>query len=209
MTAIHSYDPRTGHGLKHDPLNAIVAPRPIGWISTVSAAGVRNLAPYSFFNAFNYRPPIIGFSSTGWKDSVRNIEETGQFVWNLATRPLAQAVNATSAMVPDHVDEFALAGLTAAPSQRVAPPRVAESPVAFECRLTQMIRLTDAEGAPVDAWLTLGEVVMVHIDQSAAGRRRLRHRGRRTDPARRRARPTISGSTRRGSSRCIGRPDRR
>jgi flavin reductase (DIM6/NTAB) family NADH-FMN oxidoreductase RutF len=166
MTAIHSYEPQHGHGLKHDPLNAIVAPRPIGWISTVSATGVRNLAPYSFFNAFNYRPPIIGFSSTGWKDSVHNIEETGQFVWNLATRSLAQAVNATSATVPDHVDEFALAGLTPAASQRVAPPRVAESPVAFECRLTQLIRLTDAEGAPVDAWLTLGEVVMVHIDQA-------------------------------------------
>ncbi len=166
MTAIHSYEPKNGHGLKHDPLNAIVAPRPIGWISTVSAAGVRNLAPYSFFNAFNYRPPIIGFSSTGWKDSARNIAETGQFVWNLATRPLAEAVNATSAMVPDDVDEFALAGLTPAPSQKVVAPRVAESPVAFECRLTQQIRLTDAEGAPVDAWLTLGEVVMVHIDQT-------------------------------------------
>ncbi len=166
MSAIHSYDPKAGHGLKHDPLNAIIAPRPIGWISTISAAGVRNLAPYSFFNAFNYRPPIIGFSSTGWKDSVRNIEETGEFVWNLATRPLAQAVNASSAMVPDHVDEFALAGVTPAPSQKVAAPRVAESPVAFECRLTQLIRLTDAEGAPLDAWLTLGEVVMVHIDQA-------------------------------------------
>ncbi|CAN5329354.1 flavin reductase family protein [soil metagenome] len=166
MTAIHSYDPKVGHGLKHDPLNAIVAPRPIGWISTISAKGVRNLAPYSFFNAFNYRPPIIGFSSTGWKDSVRNIEETGQFVWNLATHPLAQALNTSSAIVPEDVDEFALAGLTPAPSQRVAPPRVAESPVAFECRLTQLIRLTDTEGAPVDAWLTLGEVVMVHIDQA-------------------------------------------
>lgn len=166
MTQIHSYDPRIGHGLKHDPLNAIVAPRPIGWISTVSAAGVRNLAPYSFFNAFNYRPPIIGFSSTGWKDSVRNIEETGQFVWNLATRPLAEAVNASSAAVPQDVDEFALAGLTPAPSHSVAPPRVAESPVAFECRLTQLIRLQDAAGDPIDAWLTLGEVVMVHIDKA-------------------------------------------
>jgi len=166
MTAIHSYDPKVGHGLKHDPLNAIVAPRPIGWISTISAAGVRNLAPYSFFNAFNYRPPIIGFSSTGWKDSVRNIEETGQFVWNLATRPLAEAVNASSATVPHAVDEFDLAGLTSAPSRRVTPPRVLESPVAFECHLTQLIRLTNAEGAPVDAWLTLGEVVMVHIDQA-------------------------------------------
>ena len=166
MTAIHSYDPKVGHGLKHDPLNAIIAPRPIGWISTVSAQGVRNLAPYSFFNAFNYRPPIIGFSSTSWKDSVRNIEETGQFVWNLATRPLAQAVNISSATVAEDVDEFLLAGLTPTESARVTPPRVAESPVAFECRLTQLIRLTDTEGAPIDAWLTLGEVVMVHIDQA-------------------------------------------
>ena len=158
MNAIHSYDPKAGHGLRHDPLNAIVAPRPIGWISTVSAAGVRNLAPYSFFNAFNYKPPIIGFSSTGWKDSVRNIQETGEFVWNLATRPLAQAVNATSAMVPDHVDEFALAGLTAAPSQRIAAPRVAESPVAFECRLTQIVRLNDAEPASLAAHLIMTEL---------------------------------------------------
>ena len=166
MTAIHSYDPQVGPGLTHDPLHALIAPRPIGWISTVSRAGVRNLAPYSFFNAFNYRPPIIGFSSTGWKDSVRNIEETGQFVWNLATRRLAQAVNTSSAAVAEHVDEFVLAGLTPAASERVAPPRVAESPVAFECRLTQLIRLTDADGVPIDAWLTLGEVVRVHIDQA-------------------------------------------
>ena len=166
MTAIHSYDPKVGHGLKHDPLNAIIAPRPIGWISTVSAQGVRNLAPYSFFNLFNYHPPIIGFSSTGRKHSVANVEATGAFVWNLATRPLAQAVNISSATVAEDVDEFDLAGLTPAASQRVAPPRVAESPVAFECRLTQLIRLTDAEGAPIDAWLTLGEVVMVHIDQA-------------------------------------------
>jgi flavin reductase (DIM6/NTAB) family NADH-FMN oxidoreductase RutF len=164
MAATHSYEPKAGHGLRHDPLNAIVAPRPIGWISSVSAKGMLNLAPYSFFNAFNYRPPIIGFSSTGWKDTARNIEETGEFVWNLATRPLAQAMNATSAMAPQDVDEFVLAGLTPMASSKVRAPRVAESPVAFECRLTQQIRLTDAEGQPVDAWMTLGEVVMVHID---------------------------------------------
>ncbi|HCT25715.1 MAG TPA: Asp/Glu/hydantoin racemase, partial [Stenotrophomonas sp.] len=118
-----------------------------------------------FFNAFNYRPPIIGFSSTSWKDSVRNIERSGQFVWNLATRPLAEAMNASSAMVAPEVDEFALAGLTPAPSVKVAPPRVAESPVAFECRLTQIVQLTNADGAAIEAWLTLGEVVMVHIDR--------------------------------------------
>ena len=162
--ATHSYEPKAGHGLRHDPLNAIVAPRPIGWISSVSAKGVRNLAPYSFFNAFNYRPPIIGFSSTGWKDTARNIEETGEFVWNLATRPLAEAMNTTSAMAPEAVDEFALSGLTPMASSLVGAPRVAESPVAFECRLTQQIRLTDAQGQPVEAWMTLGEVVMVHID---------------------------------------------
>src|SRR6202044_1385873 len=93
----HIYEPAQGHGLKHDPFNAIVGPRPIGWIASLSAAGGRHLAPYSFFNAFNYRPPIIGFASIGRKDSLDNIEATREFVWNLATRPLAARMNATSA----------------------------------------------------------------------------------------------------------------
>ena len=147
MTEWHFYEPRDGHRLPHDPLNAMVAPRPIGWISTVSAAGVRNIAPYSFFNLINYTPPLIAFSSVGRKDSVANVEATGEFVWNLATRDLAEAMNATSAMVPAEVDEFALAGLETLPSRLVAPERVAASPVAFECRLTQLIRLTDRHGA--------------------------------------------------------------
>ena len=163
--AIHFYEPSLGHGLPHDPFNAIVAPRPIGWVSTRSADGVNNLAPYSFFNAFNYTPPIVGFSSIGYKDSVRNIEATGEFVWNLVTRPLAEAMNQTCAAVGPEVDEFALAGLTPLASRLVKPPRVAESPVTFECRLTQLIRLTTALGEPVDSWLVLGEVVGVHIDQ--------------------------------------------
>src|ERR1043165_461814 len=96
----HFYEPSKGHGLRHDPLNAIIAPRPIGWVSTVDAEGRRNLAPYSFFNAFNYRPPIIGFTSIERKDSLNNAEATGEFVWNLATRPLAEAMNATAATVP-------------------------------------------------------------------------------------------------------------
>ena len=161
----HSYEPRLGHGLPHDPFNAIVGPRPIGWISTRAADGTLNLAPYSFFNAFNYTPPLIGFSSIGWKDTVRNIEQTGEFVWNLTTRALAEAMNQSCAAVPPEVDEFKLAGVTPEASQIVAPPRVAESPVAFECRLTQMIRLQGADGVPVDTWLTLGEVVAVHIDR--------------------------------------------
>ena len=161
----HSYEPRHGHGLPHDPFNAIIGPRPIGWISTRAADGTLNLAPYSFFNAFNYTPPLIGFASIGWKDTVRNIEQTGEFVWNLTTRPLAEAMNASCAAVAPEVDEFQLAGVTPEASQIVAPPRVAESPVAFECRLTQMIRLQGADGTAVDTWLTLGEVVAVHIDR--------------------------------------------
>lgn len=160
------YEPSKGHGLPHDPLNAIVAPRPIGWVSSLDAEGRRNLAPYSFFNAFNYRPPIIGFASIRWKDSVANISETKEFVWNLATYPLAQRMNATSAEVPHEVDEFELSGLTPVPGRLIKAPRVAESPVNFECRLSQLIQLQSAEGHPVQTWLVLGEVVAVHIDRS-------------------------------------------
>ena len=160
---LHSYEPRLGHGLPHDPFNAIVGPRPIGWVATRSAQGQVNLAPYSFFNAFNYTPPLIGFASIGRKDSLRHIEETGELVWNLATRSLAEPMNASCAAVPPQVNEFELAGLTAVPSLRVAPPRVGESPVAFECKLSQLLRLQGADGTPVDTWLVLGEVVQVHI----------------------------------------------
>ena len=165
LDAIHFYEPRSGHRLPHDPFNAIVGPRPIGWISTCSAAGGLNLAPYSFFNAFNYTPPIVGFSSIGFKDTVRNIVETGEFAWSLATRPLAEAMNQTCASVPPEVSEFALAGLTPAPSRLISVPRVQESPVSFECRLTQTLQLQGADGAQVPTWLVLGEVVAVHIAQ--------------------------------------------
>ncbi len=160
---MYFYRPSEGHGLPHDPFNALVAPRPIGWIASQSATGVLNLAPYSFFNAFNYTPPIIGFSSNGYKDSVRNVSETREFVWNLATRPIVEAMNATSAPVAHEVSEFDLGGLTAEPSQVVTVPRVAESPVSMECRLSQLIQLTGANGDLVDTWLVLGEVVGVHI----------------------------------------------
>ena len=163
---MYFYEPSHGHGLPHDPLNAIVGPRPIGWISSVDPLGRRNLAPYSFFNCFNYRPPIIGFASSGWKDSVQNIVDTKAFVWNLTTRDLAIAMNETSATLPHGEDEFARAGLTAAPSRLVDAPRVAESPVNFECRLSQCIQLTGADGTAVDTWLVLGEVVGIHIDDS-------------------------------------------
>ncbi|AGN87837.1 MULTISPECIES: flavin reductase family protein [Enterobacteriaceae] len=163
---MYFYEPAKGHGLPHDPLNAIIGPRPIGWIASLDGQGRRNLAPYSFFNCFNYRPPIIGFASSGWKDSVRNITETKEFVWNLTTRALAVPMNETSASLPHGEDEFARAGLTPAASRVIKTPRVAESPVNFECRLSQCIQLTTADGTPVDSWLVLGEVVAVHIDET-------------------------------------------
>jgi flavin reductase (DIM6/NTAB) family NADH-FMN oxidoreductase RutF len=162
---MHFYEPRQGHGLPHDPFNAIVGPRPIGWISSRDTHGVLNLAPYSFFNAFNYTPPIVGFASLGRKDTLRNIEATGEFVWNLVTRDLAEAMNASCAAVGPEVNEFELAGLATAPSRVVGVPRVAASPVSFECRVTQIVQLQDVQGQGLDAWLTLGEVVGVHIDE--------------------------------------------
>ena len=163
---IHFYEPRKGHGLPHDPFNAIVGPRPIGWISSRSKSGVLNLAPYSFFNAFNYTPPIVGFASVGYKDTVRNIEETGEFGWSLSTRALAEAMNESCVAVAPEVNEFELAGLNAAPSRLINVPRVAESPVSFECRCTQIVQLQGIDGEKVQTWLILGEVVAVHIHKS-------------------------------------------
>lgn len=166
MDDIHFYEPTRGHGLRHDPLAAIVGPRLIGWISTVDKDGTANLAPYAFFNVFNYTPPIVAFSSVGYKDTVRNAETTGEFVWNLVTRPLAERMNMTSAGVGPDVDEFTLAGLTPVASRLVAVPRVQESPVSFECRVTRVMQLGKADGELVDTWMVLGEVVGVHIDRS-------------------------------------------
>ncbi|WNO54175.1 flavin reductase family protein [Stakelama saccharophila] len=163
MPDFHFYEPATGHGLAHNPLNAIVAPRPIGWVSTLSAQGKRNLAPYSFFNLINYTPPLIAFSSIGWKDSVANIGATGEFVWNLATRAQAEQVNAT-ATAQREVDEFETAKLDTLPATIVKPQRVAGSPVQFECKLTQLIQLTDKDGGAIDSWLVIGEAVGIHID---------------------------------------------
>lgn len=160
---MHFYQPVQGHGLAHDPLNSIIAPRPIGWISSISVAGQVNLAPYSFFNLFNYSPPIIGFASTGWKDSVQNIQQSGEFCWNLVSRLLAAAMNQTSATVPAEVNEFELAGLTMAESRLVRPPQVAESLVRFECKLSQLLPLKAADGRELPTWLVLGEVIGVHI----------------------------------------------
>ena len=161
--SFHSYEPKNGHGLPHDPFKSIVGPRPIGWIASQSNEGFLNLAPYSFFNAFHASPPIIGFASTGYKDSVSNISQIGEFTWNLVTFDLAEQMNATCAEVPPEVNEFELAGLTPLASSVIQVPRVAQSKVSFECKLTQIIHMKNAEGKELSSWLTLGEVVAVHI----------------------------------------------
>jgi flavin reductase (DIM6/NTAB) family NADH-FMN oxidoreductase RutF len=158
------YETRLGHGLPHDPFKAILAPRPIGWVSTVDTNGLVNLAPYSFFNGFNSDPPIVGFSSEGRKDSVSNAEATGEFVCNMVTRDLAELMNATSANVSHDINEMALVGLDPAASTLVKPPRVARAAAAFECKVVQILPLHDLAGDALDSFLVLGQVVGVHIN---------------------------------------------
>ncbi|AZN99599.1 flavin reductase family protein [Mesorhizobium sp. M9A.F.Ca.ET.002.03.1.2] len=160
------YEPSKGHGLPHDPSKAIVAPRPIGWISTVNKAGKINLAPYSFFNAFSTRPFIVWFSSEGEKDSATFAEETGEFVANLVSRDLAEKMNRTAVDAPRGVNEFDYADLIMAPSRLVAPPRVAAAPAALECRVTEILRPKALDGTLTSAVVVAGEVVGVHIDDA-------------------------------------------
>lgn len=152
------------HGLPFDPLKALVAPRPIGWISSLNAGGVPNLAPYSFFNLLSAAPAIVGFSSGMRKDTQTNIEETGEFVYNFASADLVDAVNMSSSHVPNDVNEFELAGITAIASKRVKPPRVAEARAHFECEYIQTIELPVGPESRIPWSLILGRVVAVHID---------------------------------------------
>ena len=149
------------HGLAVDPFKAIVAPRPIAWVSTLSPEGIANLAPYSYFNAFSQSPHYVAFGSGPVKDSMRNIEATGEFVVNLATFDLREQMNATSAHVA--ADEFELAGLTKAPCELVRPPRVAESPAALECCLHRIVPLPDDDGK-AENFLIIGRVLGINID---------------------------------------------
>ena len=153
------------HGLPHNPFKAIVSPRPIGWISTLDANGRTNLAPYSFFNAVNDKPPMVVFSSSGYKDSVANIDATGEFVCNMASFDLKEQMNTSSAMVPHEVSEFELAGLETAASELVKPPRIAGTASALECRHLQTQRLTDLGGQETDNYLVLGQVVGIYMDE--------------------------------------------
>lgn len=160
------YEPAKGHGLPHDPFKALVAPRPIGWISCRGADGSLNLSPYSYFNAISARPYLVGFSSEGEKDALTFIRETGEFVANLATRDLAEKVVATSVDAPRGTSEFEYAGLTPAPSRIVSAPRVAEAHAALECKLTDICEPRTVDGSHAGVWLVIGEVVGIHIDEA-------------------------------------------
>ena len=159
------YEPgKRPHGLSHDPFKAIVAPRPIGWISSINSHGDVNLAPYSFFNAVSGRPPMVMFSTEGRKDTISFVEETREFVCNLATWELRLEVNATSAPYPRGVDEMRKSALEPAPSVLVKPPRIKMSPCALECRWLQTIPLHDLDNMPLDAYVVVGQVIGIHID---------------------------------------------
>ena len=154
---------KNDHGFQYDPFKAIVAPRPIGWISTLSAAGVANLAPFSYFNAFAQDPHYVAFGIGPPKDSLANVLATQEFAVNLATWDLRESMNATAASVAPEVDEFVLAGLAKAPCRLIRPPRVAASPACLECRLHQVVPLPDDAGH-AEHHMVLGRVVGIHID---------------------------------------------
>lgn len=162
------YQPGQEHGLNGNPFNQLVVPRPIGWISSLSKEGTVNLAPFSFFNAVAYVPPQVMFATTGPhreggpKDSLRNIRDTEEFVFNLATWELRGAVNRSSAPAPRGVDEFELAGVSKTPARMVKPPYVAESPVHFECVLTSTVELPTPDAADPNT-VVFGEIVGVDI----------------------------------------------
>ncbi|WEZ83660.1 flavin reductase family protein [Rhizobium sp. 32-5/1] len=155
------------HGLSHDPFKAIVSPRPIGWIGTQAGDGSHNLAPYSFFNAICDVPKLVMFSSGGRKDSVRNIEETGEFTASFVGRALSEAMNTTSAMVPHGESEFDLAGLTPVVGQLVAAPYVGEAFAALECRVTESFRPKGLDGEMSNNYVVIGQVVGIHIREEA------------------------------------------
>ncbi len=164
------YEPRLGHGLPHDPFKACIAPRPIGWISTLSRSGIVNLAPFSYFNAVLDFPPTVMFSASGshrdggLKDTAQNAEETGEFVYNMATWDLREAMNLTSAAFGREVDEFDFAKLEKTPSRLVRPPRVLASPIHLECRTIQVLALPTSR-PDIQNRVVFGEVVGVHIDE--------------------------------------------
>jgi flavin reductase (DIM6/NTAB) family NADH-FMN oxidoreductase RutF len=170
---MHYVPGKDHHGLPHDPFKSCVIPRPIGWISSLSPDGIPNLAPFSQFQNLGYKPPYVMFSANEGdgsqrRDSVNNIEATGEFVWNMATYELRDAVNKSAQDVPPEVDEFEIAGVTKAPSIDVKPFRVAESPVHFECKYYSTLRLPgEGKGGGGSADVVIGKVVRIHINEAA------------------------------------------
>lgn len=159
------YDPRTEpHGLAHTPINALVAPRPIGWVTTLSKSGTVNLAPYSFFNLVSGNPPVVIFSSGPKKDSQTNAEDTGEFVYNMATFELREVMNASSATFDADESEPDKLGLEMVASRHVKPPRVKRSPVHFECKYLKTVELIGSDGKKNRSSVVIGEVVGIHID---------------------------------------------
>ena len=154
------------HGLRHDPFKAIVAPRPIGWIGSRGKDGSINLSPYSFFNAVSDAPKLVMFSSSGRKDSLRNVEETGVFTASMVSRDLAEKMNLSSIAVPYGTDEFAIAGLTAQMGTVVAAPFVAEALAALECRVTEIIQPKTLGGEATDSYIVFGQVVGIHLSET-------------------------------------------
>ena len=150
--------------LPHDPFKALIAPRPVGWISSMDREGRVNLAPYSFFNAFSGAPPLVGFCSEGEKDSMTFARDSGEFVWNMATYDLRWQMSESSAPLERGQSEFSHTGLTMAPSQLVRAPRVKESPAQLECKVTQIIQLNDMNGDLTSRFLVMGQVIGIHID---------------------------------------------
>ena len=165
MPDYHSYDADSEHGLSHNPFKALIAPRPIGWISSLFEDGAVNLAPYSYFNALCDAPPLVGFSSSGRKHSLLNIERSGEFVHNLVSAEQMKQMNLTSAPLADGESEASAAGLPLVASDRVAAPRVDGAPAAMECRLVDIRQLLDAEGNKTRCWFVIGQVVRIHIDK--------------------------------------------
>ena len=161
------YEPSKGHGLPHDPFKALVAPRPIGWISTQGADGSLNLAPFSFFNAIGTHPHMVLFCAEGEKDTVVFARETGEFVANLVSHDLVEQMNASSVDAPRGVCEFDYAGLKPEPSRLVRSPRVREAHAALECKVTEILRPKALDGTETERFLVLGEVVGIFIADDA------------------------------------------
>lgn len=164
MNVTHFYRPEEGHRLRHEPLKAIIAPRPIGWISTIDPDGHVNLAPYSFFNGICERPPMLMFAGTAGKDSIANAEATGEFVFNMVTRQFAEAMNITCIAAPHGIDEMVLAQLPPAPSVTVKPPRVSGIAAAIECKVVHIHRIKDLSGNVLNHSIVMGQATGVHID---------------------------------------------